>query len=259
MSGGTLVAQAETQGALAHEQGEDSLLSPNCVEARQALILMHQRPMAWGDYQTCEGVQVVDIEDDPSVLDEEKAWLRNFREQVPSLLGPSEVLMFVTEYQGEEREVFVPHERLAAMAILAAHPGTLACGCGQSCGPRAAIVAPDQDGKMAVYCNPLCHAIQTSPESLAVNISIFGSRRRVVRTVDPTLPPQETSADPFAAMQALAARVNKECGGEWDDADRQKLHELYLEADGGLTLRSIAGFVGASKSTIGNWFKQFES
>ncbi len=251
--------QVQAQGALVHGQREKRSLCPSCVDARHELALMYQRPAGWGHYQQAEGVRVIDIGDDPSIPDAEKAWLETFRKQVPSMLGPSEVLIFVTKRRGEEQEIVVPHERLAALAILASSPSPIQCHCEQDCGSKATVVAPDRQGEMGLYCSPLCHMVHTNPGALAVTTTIFGARpKSEVWSGDTkfTRLGQDANATVARDWQAeMAKLVDQDYG--WTESTRRQLFDLYAAADGELTLQKIADATGVSKSTVSAWFKPF--
>lgn len=252
---------------IAKQPGEQQPPCEPCVEARHQLAVMHQTP-TWGRYHRDEGICVLDIEDDPGFSTEEKHWLAAFREQTPSMLGPTEVIAFVARRHGEESEVIVPHERLAALAIIASSPGPVRCCCGQVCGPRAAVVACDRDEKLAVYCSPLCHRIQTNPDALVVHMALFGARPKSdIWNGDPDFTAEGQKADekksekadekrkPINWNQALAA-LHAEYE-EFDAQGKQELFKLYTKSKGELTLKVIGDMIGVDNSTISRWFEPF--
>lgn len=250
---------AAVQGALVHQQYEKELPCPECAEARHELALMHQRPASWGYYRAEEGIRVLDIADDPDVSDAEREWLRSFRVQTPSMLSDTEVLAFVVQSQDVEQEIVVPHERLASLAVLASSPQPVQCPCGCDCGPKAAVVAPNLQGDVIMYCSPLCHQIQTNPGALSTATTIFGIRpKSTVWDGDSAFTKRGQEADAAATRDWAAELVSlDEAHAEWTDKAKKELFGLYTKSEGGLTLKMIADLVQVSESTISNWFRPF--
>ena len=256
MSQDTETPETEAQGALVQQQpGERRPPCQSCAGARHILELMYQAPTRWGRYVRDEGIRIVDIEDDPTVPDDERKWLAFFRNQVPSMLGPSEVIIFVTKRKDEEQEIVVPHERLAALTILASSPGPVLCFCGLECQPGSAVVAPDRQGRLAVYCSPLCHQVQTNPSALSVTTTIFGARPKSDWDGDQEFAAEDQEADAEDWMAELVALVAST--GEWDEAAKETLYTLYKDSQGAVTLKMISKEVEVSESTVSLWFKPF--
>lgn len=286
MADGTLAKQADKTGEVVHKQLDNVALCPNCVASRHELSLMYQHPVGWGNYQSETGIYVVDVTDDAGISLAEMLWLATFRKRVPSILDDDKVLAFTTMHRGEEHEIIVPHERLAALCVLACHPRPLHCACGLECSVESACAGFKTDTTLAIFCSPICRCMQSNPQLFSTRTTIFGPRAvsqgwdgdpvfteatqqgidipgnvdhqrsqyRGWEVTDKDVADEEVTSEWVDQIQRLDDRYE-----DWTDEAKHELLALYEEADGEITLQMIANEIEMSASTVSKWFRAIKA